>query len=475
MTETKLYIDGEWTSGGSGRTFPNLNPTSGQEIGSCAFAEAGDVARAAAAAAAAFRTWRCVPAQNRYELLRAAAADLRSRSEEIARILTQEEGKPLPEARLEVNSGAEIIDWLAEEGRRSYGRIIPARMEGVRQFVFKDPVGPVAGFSPWNFPIGQAVRKIAAALAAGCTIVIKGPEDAPASCAELVRSFASANVPAGVVNLVYGDPPAISEQLINHPDIRKISFTGSIPVGKSLAALAGRHMKRVTMELGGHAPVIVCADADVDSAVQALAAAKFRNAGQICASPTRFLIQDAVYQEFTAKFIERVERLVVGDGLADGTQMGPLAHSRRPEAMEGLVSDAASKGAEIATGGQRIGDVGYFFAPTVLLDVTPEMRIFNEEPFGPIAPMARFADLEEALGEANRLPFGLAAFAFSRSEKTVRKITSEVESGMLSVNHVGLALTETPFGGIKDSGYGSEGGSEALEAYLTPRFVTQTM
>ena len=475
MIETKLFIDGQWTDGESGQTFANTNPATGLEIGSHAVAEPADIERAAQSAANAFEQWRKVPALSRYNMLRAAANDLRSRAEEVARILTQEHGKPLAEAKLEVGVGADIIDFFAEEGRRAYGRIIPARMDGVRQYVFKDPVGPVAAFSPWNFPIGQAVRKLAAALTTGCTIVLKGPEDTPASCAELVKSFENGGVPAGVVNLIFGNPAQISEQLIAHPAIRKITFTGSTEVGKSLAAMAGQHMKRVTMELGGHAPAIVCDDADIDAAVLWLAGSKFRNAGQICASPSRFLVHKAVYDEFTSKFVEKAKLLVVGDGLQEGTQMGPLAHSRRVQAMESLVRDASDKGAEVATGGQRIGDQGCFYAPTVLLGASSEMRVFNEEPFGPIAPIQAVDSLDDAISEANRLNYGLAAFAFSQSEKTIRMLTSEVQSGMLSVNHVGLALPETPFGGIKDSGYGSEGGPEALDAYQVLRFVTQAM
>jgi len=475
MIKTRLFINGEWTAGQSGQTFANVNPANGQEIGSCAFAEPADIESAAQASAQAFQQWRKVPALSRYNLLRAAANDLRSRAEEVARVLTLEHGKPLAEARLEVGASADIIDFFAEEGRRAYGRIIPARMDGVRQYVFRDPVGPVAAFSPWNFPIGQSVRKISAALATGCTIVLKGPEDTPASCAELVKSFENAGVPDGVLNLVFGNPAAISERLITHPAIRKITFTVSTAVGKSLAAMAGQYMKRVTMELGGHAPAIICEDAEIDKAVQWLAGSKFRNAGQICASPSRLLIHSSIYDEFVSKFVEKAQSIKVGDGLEEGTQMGPLAHSRRLQSMEKLVRDAREKGAEVATGGQRIGDEGCFYAPTVLLNITKDMLVLNEEPFGPIAPIMAFENLDEAIAEANRLDFGLAAYAFSQSEKSIRQITSEVQSGMLSVNHVGLALPETPFGGIKDSGYGSEGGPEALDPYLLSRFVTQAL
>jgi succinate-semialdehyde dehydrogenase / glutarate-semialdehyde dehydrogenase len=334
-------------------------------------------------------------------------------------------------------------------------------------------VGPVAAFSPWNFPINQAVRKISAALAAGCSIILKGPEETPVPCAELVRAFVDAGVPAGTINLVFGVPADISNYLIPHPVIRKVSFTGSTAVGKQLAALAGLHMKRVTMELGGHAPVIVFDDADLDVASKILAATKYRNAGQVCASPTRFLVQSKVYDAFVDKFISASKAIKVGDGMKADTNMGPLAHERRIEAMAGFVADAVEKGAEVQTGGGRIGDKGYFFAPTVLTHADQKTRVMNEEPFGPVSVMVRFADFGEAVEEANRLPYGLAAYAYTKSAKTANLIASAVESGMITINHSGLALPEVPFGGVKDSGYGSEGGSEAIEAYLNSKFISQ--
>jgi len=351
--------------------------------------------------------------------------------------------------------------------------VIPARAEGIYQLVIKEPVGPVAAFTPWNFPINQVVRKLSGALAAGCSIIVKAPEETPAAPAELLRAFIDAGVPAGVVNLVYGVPAEISEYLIPHKVIRKISFTGSTAVGKHLAALAGAHMKRATMELGGHAPAIVFEDADIDVASRILAGAKFRNAGQVCVSPTRFLVQEAVYDRFVARFVDHAKAVKVGDGLENGTTMGPLANARRITAMETFIGDAVKRGAEIRTGGSRIGNKGNFFEPTVLTGVPKDARVMNEEPFGPLAIIAPFGTFDEAVAEANRLPFGLAAYAYTRSARTAQAIAASVESGMMSINHHGLALPETPFGGVKDSGYGSEGGSEAIEAYLITKFVSQ--
>jgi succinate-semialdehyde dehydrogenase/glutarate-semialdehyde dehydrogenase len=336
----------------------------------------------------------------------------------------------------------------------------------------KDPVGVVAAFTPWNFPINQVVKKLSAALAAGCSIIVKAPEETPASPAELIRAFADAGVPAGVVNLVYGVPSEISEYLIPHPVIRKISFTGSTKVGKDLAAMAGQHMKRVTMELGGHAPVIVFDDADIESAAKIMVGAKYRNAGQVCIAPTRFLVQEGVYDQFVEGFAAAARAIKVGDGLAEGTVMGPLANARRVQAMEGFVQDAVQQGAKLVTGGERIGNAGNFFQPTVLSRVPTTARAMNEEPFGPLALMVPFAKLDDAITEANRLPYGLAAYAYTRSSATSQALSTSVESGMISINHAGLALVETPFGGVKESGYGSEGGSEAIDSYLVTKFIT---
>jgi succinate-semialdehyde dehydrogenase / glutarate-semialdehyde dehydrogenase len=470
---TQLFIDGQWTPGASGKVLPIENPATGQKIGTLAWAEKADLDRALTAAAKGFKLWRNISAYERAKLMRAAAALLRERIEPIARNLTQEQGKPLAQARLEVAAGADVIEWFAGEAPRIYGRLIAPRTGNVVQTVVSEPVGPVAAFAPWNFPINQVVRKLSAALAAGCSIIIKAPEETPSAPAALVQAFADAGVPAGVIGLVYGDPAEISSYLIPHPVIRKITFTGSTPVGKQLAALAGQHMKRATMELGGHAPAIVCDDADLDVACRILANGKFRNAGQVCIAPTRILVQKGVYNTFVEKFAAAAKALKIGDGLAEDTTLGPLANPRRVKAMEAMVKDAVEKGAKLVTGGHRVGDAGNFFEPTVLKDVPITARAMNEEPFGPLALMVPFDTVDEAIAEANRLPFGLAAYGYSRSMETVDKLGTAIESGMVSINNSALALIETPFGGVKDSGYGSEGGAEAVESYLNKKFVTR--
>jgi succinate-semialdehyde dehydrogenase / glutarate-semialdehyde dehydrogenase len=468
-----LFIDGAWKPAASGKTLPVLNPATGEPIGTVAHAETADLDAALAAAQKGFAAWRKVSAFERYKLMRKAADTLRSRAGDIATLMTMEQGKPLAESRGETLAGADVIDWFAEEARRAYGRTVPPRMDGIAQIEVKEPVGPVAAFTPWNFPINQAVRKMSCAIAAGCSIILKGPEETPASCAALVDAFVQAGIPPGTINLVFGVPADISAYLIPHPVIRKITFTGSTAVGKQLAALAGAHMKRATMELGGHAPAIVFADADIDAAAKILSANKYRNAGQVCISPTRFMVEEPVYDQFLEKFVKAAKALKVGDGLHEDTRMGPLAHSRRLDAIEGFVTDAVAKGANVETGGRRIGNKGYFFEPTVLTDVPTEARIMNEEPFGPVAIVNAFDTFEQAVGEANRLPYGLAAYAYTRSTKTAAAIGSAIESGMVSINHHGLALPETRFGGVKESGYGSEGGADALEAYFNTKFITQ--
>jgi len=467
-----LHINGRWKPAASGKTLSVLNPASEAVLGQLAHAGIADLDEALAAAEAGFAIWSRTPVFERYKLMRKAAELLRVRADKIAGLMTSEQGKPLAEAKMETLSAADLIDWFAEEGRRSYGRVIPARFAGVAQIAVKEPVGPVAAFTPWNFPLNQVVRKLSAALATGCSIIIKGPEETPASPAELVRAFVDAGVPAGVVNLVYGVPSEISSYLIPHPTIKKISFTGSTAVGKQLAAVAGQHMKRATMELGGHSPVIVMPDADVQRTAKLMAASKFRNAGQVCVSPTRFLVDQGVYDEFVETFATAAKAVKVGDGLAEGTTMGPLISERRIEAVSALVQDAVQSGAELKTGGKRIGNSGYFFEPTVLSRVPKTARIMNEEPFGPVALMVPVSSLDEAIEEANRLNYGLAAYAFTRSADSAARISNGLRSGMVSINHLGLALPEVPFGGINDSGYGTEGGADALEPYLNTKFVT---
>ena len=471
--DTQLFIHGQWREAAAGETLAVFNPATGKEIGRVAHARQADLDLALEAAQKGFETWRDMPAIARSKIMRAAAGLMRERAGAIAALLTQEQGKPLAEAKGEAMAAADIIEWFADEGLRVYGRIVPSRGNlAMRQMVLKDPIGPVAAFTPWNFPINQVVRKLAAALATGCSMIVKAPEETPAAPAELVRAFADAGLPPGVLGLVYGTPSEISSYLIAHPVIRKITFTGSTPVGKQLAALAGQHMKRVTMELGGHAPVIVAEDADVALAVKTAGGAKFRNAGQVCISPTRFLVHESIAREFSAALVKHAAGLSVGDGAAETTQMGPLANPRRVTAMADFTKDAVERGATLATGGERIGEAGNFWQPTILTDVPLDARVFNDEPFGPMAAVRSFQTLDEAIAEANRLPFGLAGYAFTSSLKNADLLARRVEVGMLWVNMPAMPSAEMPFGGIKDSGYGSEGGPEAMEAYLNARAVT---
>lgn len=470
---TQLFINGQWQDAADGRSLAVFNPATGKEIGRVAQAGKADLDKALEAAQKGFETWRDMPPADRAKIMRKAAALIRERAGEIAPLLTQEQGKPLVEAKGEAMAAADLIEWFADEGLRVYGRIVPSRGKPeLRQMVLKDPVGPVAAFTPWNFPINQVVRKVGPALAAGCSMLVKAAEETPAGPAAFIKAFADAGIPPGVLGLVYGNPAEISNYLIPHPVIRKITFTGSTPVGKQLAAMAGQHMKRVTMELGGHAPVIVCDDADIVLAVKAAGAAKFRNAGQVCISPTRFLVHESVKNDFAAALAKYAQGLKVGDGLAEGTQMGPLANPRRVTAMAEFHEDAVKRGAQVLTGGKRIGDSGNFWEPTVLADVPLEAKVFNDEPFGPVAAIRSFNKLDDAIAEANRLSFGLAGYAFTKSLKNADLLSRRVEVGMLWINMPAMPSAEMPFGGIKDSGYGSEGGPESLEAYLNARAVS---
>lgn len=474
-SDMQLLINGVWRAASDGRTIAVRNPATEEVIGKVAHASRDDLDAALEAAERGFQTWKNTSAYDRSKVMRKAAALLRERAEGIAVLMTLEQGKPLAQSRMETMGAADTIEWFAEEARRTYGQVIPARATNVLQITIKDPVGPVAAFTPWNFPINQVVRKLSAALCTGCSIIVKAPEETPASPAAMIACFVDAGVPAGVVNLVFGVPAEISEYLIPHPVIKKISFTGSTPIGKQLAGLAGLHMKRATMELGGHAPVMIFDDANMDQAISLMSMHKFRNAGQVCVSPTRFLVQDGVADQFIEGFKAVAEKLKIGNGMEDGIDMGPLANDRRIPAIEKMVEDAISKGAKLLTGGRRLGNKGWFYAPTLLADVPTDAAIMNEEPFGPVAVINRIKGVDEALTEANRLPYGLASYAFTTSSETAMRLRNEIRAGMLTVNHLGLALPEVPFGGIGDSGYGTEGGSEAVEAYLDTRFVTQAI
>lgn len=473
MLDNPLLIDGVWRPASGRRTADVVNPATGRVIGTLGLAEAKDLDDALVGAARGFAAWRRVTALERARILHRAAALLRERAGTIADHITREQGKPLAEARGEASSAPDHIEWYAEEGRRAYGRVIPSRIPGARQMVLKEPVGPVAAFSPWNFPVAQLVRKIAGALAGGCSIIAKPPEEAPSACIELARAFQDAGLPDGVLNIVFGVPAEVSDHLIRSPVIRKVSFTGSVPVGRRLGSLAAEHVKRATMELGGHAPFIVAEDADIDAVVRLGVGLKFRNAGQVCAAPTRYYVQASVFERFHDAFVTGTRALAVGDGSGRDTQMGPLANSRRVEAIDGFVRDAVAKGAVLSCGGRRLGNEGFFFEPTVLAEVPDTARLMTEEPFGPVAALVRVSSIDEAIGRANALPYGLAAFGFTRSAATAGRFADELEAGMVSINHFGLAAAEAPFGGIKDSGYGSEGGIEGLEAYQSVKFVSQ--
>lgn len=468
-----LYINGEFLTGENRKTQPIINPATLETLAELPHATQEDLDHALESAQTAFQTWRHSSPLERSDILRQVAQLCKERAEEIGRHITLDQGKPLAEAIGEVTTCSEHADWHAEEARRIYGRVIPARNPAVRQIVVREPIGVCAAFTPWNFPFNQAIRKITAAIAAGCTIIIKGPEDSPSAILALAKLFDEAGLPKGVLNVVWGEPAEISDYLIRSPIVRKVSFTGSVPVGKKLAALAGEYMKPVTMELGGHSPVIICPDANIARVAKYLANFKTHNAGQVCISPTRFYVHDEVFEEFKAEFIHALKAIIVGDGSDADTQMGPLAHEHRLDTMDEFVQDAVAHGATIELGGKRLDKDGYFYPPTVLSNVSDECRIMNEEPFGPLAPLSRFNDIDEVIARANSLPFGLAAYAFTNNLQIANKLSNEIEAGMVSINHFGVAGAETPFGGIKDSGMGREGGLETLDGYLVTKFITQ--
>jgi len=469
----KLHIDGEWIGQGDRRTHQVVNPASGETLGELPLAGPDDLDRALAAADKGFRLWRKASADERGAVLAGAARLLRERIDTIARNATREEGKTLAETRIETMACAGLFDFYAAEAKRIYGRVL-SRPTGTRSLVMREPVGPVAAFAPWNFPIHNPGRKLGAPIAAGCSVILKPAEEAPASAMAVVQALLDAGLPPGVCQLVFGVPDEVSRHLLASPIIRKLSFTGSTAVGKHLVRLAADTMKRTTMELGGHAPVIIFDDCDLDKTVETLALAKFRNAGQVCVSPTRFYVQEGIHDRFLAAFSERVTRVNVGDGLLDTSHMGPMANPRRPVAIEGLVADALSHGATLRTGGERIGDAGFFFRPTLLSDVPATARIMNEEPFGPVVVTAPFASFDEVVEQANRLPFGLAGFAFTENGRTANLIGDALEVGMVGINTTAIAAADSPFQGVKESGHGSEDGPEGLAACLVTKSIHQT-
>ncbi|WP_246160713.1 NAD-dependent succinate-semialdehyde dehydrogenase [Aureimonas fodinaquatilis] len=465
-----LFIDGQWIEAQATATV--FNPASGEGIGTVSRADAALLDRSLEAARKGFAHWRNVPAHERAAIMRKGCDIIRERAQGIGRILSAEQGKPVAEAVGEVQTSVDNLEWMAEEATRAYGRLLVPRTPGIEQIVRKSPIGPVAAFTPWNFPALTPMRKIGGALAAGCSIILKPSEETPFTAVELVRAFADAGVPAGVINLVFGDSRLISGHLIDSPIIRKITFTGSTAVGKILQARAAQGVKRATMELGGHGPVIVCDDVDVDSAARLAAKSKFRNAGQVCTSPTRFFVQKGVYEPFVEAFTAATKALRIGEGTEDKVDMGPLANERQLKAAESFVADAVAAGARLTTGGKRIGNRGFFHEPTVLADVPDSARIMTEEPFGPVVPFQSFDTLDEALCKANSLPYALAGYVMTRSLSRSARLSEEIEAGMVVVNHFSVSTPYSPFGGMKESGDGLEGGIEGLDAYLVSKTVT---
>ena len=466
--DLRLFIDGQWRK--TADDLAVVNPATEEEIGRLPCAARSDLDDALDAAVKGFRVWSRTPPRDRANLIRHAAALMRERQEEIARSITLEHGKPLPQARLEVVRGAEFFEWDAGEVMRTYGRVIPAP-KGHKLSVHHQPIGVVAAFSPWNFPMSQPARKIAGALASGCSIIIKAAEETPAGAIHIARAFLDAGLPPGVLNLVFGTPSDISEHLIPKDPVRLVAFTGSTRVGRRLTGIAAQNDTRVLMELGGHAPVIVCEDTDVEAAAVSGAIRKMRNAGQVCTSPTRFFIHDSIFDAFAAAFVSRAKATVVGNGMDCGVEMGPTANDRRVPALSALVEDARDNGASVATGGARHGTKGYFFQPTVLLNVHETARIMQEEPFGPVAVLNPVASLDHAIAQSNAVPYGLAGYAFTNRADYIDRLVDEVEVGNLSVNTLEASMPETPFGGVKSSGSGREGGTEGLENYMNVKNV----
>ena len=470
--DLQLYIGGAWRRAAEGQ--PVLNPADESVIGMVPVASRSDLDAALAAAADGFRTWSKTSPAKRAEVMLRAARLMRERIEEIAYAITLEHGKPIAQARLEVIRGCEFFEWDAAEGQRTYGRVIPSE-PGIKYIVMHQPIGMVAAFSPWNFPMSQPARKIGGALAAGCSIILKAAEETPAGAIHIARAFHDAGLPPGVLNLVFGVPSEISEYLIPQEQTRLIAFTGSTAVGKKLTEMAARHMKPVLMELGGHAPVIVCDDVDPVATAITSAIRKARNSGQVCTSPTRFYVQKPLYDAFCKTFAEKAKTVTVGNGLDADTQMGPLANHRRIEALEALVADARDKGARVLAGGERLGNRGYFFPLTVLADLPDDARAMREEPFGPLALINPVSSIDEAIEKANALPFGLAAYAFTHSARNADRLAEGIEAGNVSINTLEASVAETPFGGVKESGNGREGGAEGLAHYTIVKNVSHRM
>ena len=469
----RMFIAGQWIADGEAGTMEVVNPSTGAVIGRCPKASTAQLDAALKAAGDAFPSWSATSGAERHAILRRAADLLRARAESIARVITAEMGKPRAQGVGEILSACDTIDFLGEEAKRRGGRLIPTRgNQLLAQMVTHEPIGPAVLLTPWNFPVNLPAKKIAGALAAGCTAIFKPAENTPASAQLLVECFVEAGLPEGVLNLVHGDPGPIAEHLIASPVTRKVSFTGSTAIGKQLGALAATHMKRFAPELGGHAPVIVSKNADLARAVAMCATTKFRNAGQVCVSPTRFLVAKEVYDEFVAEFAARTSRIKVGDpGADDSVDMGPLAHARRVAAMEQVVADAGGNRGEVVTGGSAIAGQGFFFQPTVIANPAPDSRFMIEEPFGPVAGIVPFDDIADAVRIANSLRYGLAAYAFSADLDEAHALGRALRAGMVGINQLIVSSPETPFGGVGDSGFGSEGGEEGYLAFTDTKLV----
>ncbi|QIL02263.1 NAD-dependent succinate-semialdehyde dehydrogenase [Sphingomonas sinipercae] len=469
--ELKLFINGSWRTGEGRDSFQVVNPVTGEGIADVPLATEADLDEALDTAKRTYPEWRATDVEKRSAILHKAAKLLKERADQIGRTLTQEQGKPFAEAKGEVFGAASLFDWYAEEIKRDYGRVL-VRPPGQLSRVMHEPVGPVATFTPWNFPIYLLAKKVAAALAAGCSVIAKPPEETPGNTLAVAQALDDAGLPKGVFQLVHGVPDMVSRHLIASPTIRKVSFTGSTAVGKHLMKLCADSMTRVTMELGGHAPVLIFDDCDLEKTLDMVVPQKFRNAGQVCVSPTRFYVQESIYEAFIKGFAERTRKVTMGDGLEAETRMGPLANKRRPEAIGALVADAKAKGARLVEGGEP-GDSGFFFRPTLLADVPVEADIMNTEPFGPVAVSRAFKDMDEAIEQANRLPFGLAAFAFTENGRRANLLGDAIEAGMVGINTFAISVADAPFGGVKDSGFGSEGGKEGLETYQVVKAIHQ--
>lgn len=471
--ELQLFIAGEWVSAGSRKTEDVLNPATGEVLGKLPHATQEDLDRALEATEKGFKVWSSMLPEQRSAILRKAADILRANGEQVTRVASMESGKPLAQSRIELHMSTDIFDWYAEEGRRAYGRVLPQRQAGSRMLVIRQPIGPVAGFTPWNFPQGNPARKLGAALGAGCSVILKAAEDTPASALLMARALQEAGVPDGVVNLVFGVPGEVCPYILRSGVVRALSFTGSIPVGKELMKICAEKMVRTTMELGGHAPVLVFEDADLEKTLDMAVLSKYRNGGQVCVSPTRFYVHESLHAAFVEGFTKRVARMKVGNPLDESNDMGPMIHQRRRDAVDALIKDAVAHGAVLNTGGEPIEGPGFFYQPTVLSNVPDSARIMNEEPFGPVALINAFQDFDEVVARANRLPYGLAAYAFTDSAKRVKLLGERLEAGMIGINSFQISVPESPFGGIKESGHGSEEGTEGLDVCMITKFISE--